>query len=175
MKEIYSTADAAVYVGTYAKYNNGSLFGKWLKLADYSDKEEFYEACRELHKDEEDPEFMFQDWEYIPEGLIGESWIYENVWSIMELDDDDAEILMHYCSAFSVDFTDYDDITDLVREAKEKYVGHYDNVSELGEEMASVIGDIPESLWYYIDWEKYGQSWAEDYYEDDGYYFDPNR
>ncbi|MEQ3054471.1 antirestriction protein ArdA, partial [Bacteroides finegoldii] len=47
-------SEAKVYVGTYAKYNNGSLSGAWLDLSDYSDKEEFYEACRELHKDEED-------------------------------------------------------------------------------------------------------------------------
>ena len=46
--------------------------------SDYSDKEEFYEACRELHKDEEDAEYMFQDWENVPEGLIDESWISEN-------------------------------------------------------------------------------------------------
>lgn len=42
-------SEAKVYVGTYAKYNNGSLFGAWLDLSDYSDKEEFYEACREPH------------------------------------------------------------------------------------------------------------------------------
>ena len=46
-------SEAKVYVGTYGKYNNGSLSGAWLDLSDYSDKEEFYEACRELHKDEE--------------------------------------------------------------------------------------------------------------------------
>lgn len=174
MSEIYSTADASVYVGTYKKYNEGSLFGKWLKLADYSDKQEFYDACRELHKDEQDPEFMFQDWEHIPDGLIGESWIYENVWSIIDLDDDDAEILVHYCSAFSVDFKDYDDISDLVREAKEKYIGNFDSLEELGEHYADMLGDIPKHLENYIDWEKYGQSFAEDLYEDDGYYFDPN-
>ena len=56
-------SEASVYVGTYGKYNNGSLFGAWLDLSDYADKEEFYEACRELHKDEEDAEFMFQDYE----------------------------------------------------------------------------------------------------------------
>ena len=50
-----------VYVGTYAKYNNGNLFGEWLELDDYSDEDEFLEACRELHSDEEDPELMFQD------------------------------------------------------------------------------------------------------------------
>ena len=43
-------SEASVYVGTYGKYNNGSLFGAWLDLSDYADKEEFYEACRELHK-----------------------------------------------------------------------------------------------------------------------------
>lgn len=60
--------EAQIYVGTYAKYNEGSLFGKWMQLSDYSDLDEFIEACKELHKDEEDPEFMFQDWEEIPEG-----------------------------------------------------------------------------------------------------------
>ena len=58
-------SEAKVYVGTYGKYNNGSLSGAWLDLSDYSDKEEFYEACRELHKDEEDAEYMFQDWENV--------------------------------------------------------------------------------------------------------------
>ena len=31
-----------VYVGTYAKYNNGSIFGEWLTLGDYENAEEFY-------------------------------------------------------------------------------------------------------------------------------------
>lgn len=52
--EATTLSEARVYVGTYGKYNNGSLFGAWLDLSDYSDKEEFYDACRELHKDEED-------------------------------------------------------------------------------------------------------------------------
>ena len=51
--ETATLSEARVYVGTYGKYNNGSLFGAWLDLSDYADKEEFYEACRELHKDEE--------------------------------------------------------------------------------------------------------------------------
>ena len=40
-------SEAKVYVGTYVKYNNGSLSGAWLDLSDYSDKEEFYEALSE--------------------------------------------------------------------------------------------------------------------------------
>ena len=68
-------SQAAIYVGTYAKYNAGSLFGKWFDLSDFADKDEFLEACKELHKDEDDPEFMFQDRENIPEELVCESWI----------------------------------------------------------------------------------------------------
>ena len=55
--------EARIYVGSYGKYNSGNLCGAWLDLSDYSNKGEFYNACRELHKDENDPEFMFQDWE----------------------------------------------------------------------------------------------------------------
>ncbi len=78
-----------VYVGTYGKYNNGSLFGAWLDLSDYADKEEFYETCRELHKDEEDAKYMFQDWEFqdwenVPEGLIGKSWISGNFFTLRD-------------------------------------------------------------------------------------------
>lgn len=50
-----------VYCGTYGKYAAGSIDGKWLDLSNYADMDEFLEACAELHKDEHDPEFMFQD------------------------------------------------------------------------------------------------------------------
>jgi len=48
-----------VYVGTYHKYNNGSIDGDWLDLSEYSNKQDFLEACAELHQDENDPELMF--------------------------------------------------------------------------------------------------------------------
>lgn len=74
--------DMAVYVGTYHKYNCGSIAGKWLKLADYANKDEFIKACRELHKDEADPELMFQDYENIPSWMIGESFIDAEIWNL---------------------------------------------------------------------------------------------
>ena len=77
-------SEARIYVGTYAKYNEGSIFGKWMDLSDYSGREEFYDACRELHSDEEDPELMFQDWENIPSAFIGESWLSDNIFEFME-------------------------------------------------------------------------------------------
>lgn len=67
----------AVYVGTYRKYNNGSIAGAWLTLNDYKTPEDFWRACRLLHSDERDPEFMFQDYELPDElgGCITESHI----------------------------------------------------------------------------------------------------
>lgn len=56
-----STTTPAVYVGTYHKYNCGSIAGKWLDLTEFDDEQDFFAACSELHADEEDPELMFQD------------------------------------------------------------------------------------------------------------------
>lgn len=96
-----------ICVGTYAKYNDGSIEGKWLDLTDYSSKDEFYEACKELHSDEQDPEFMFQDWENIPAAYVGESWIDENVFQVIEIlqkleSMDDSELVSihnQYCDS----------------------------------------------------------------------------
>lgn len=64
-----------VYVGTWKKYNNGSIYGKWLTLNNYSTYDEFLSACRQVHLNEKDPEFMIQDKEGIPDGLDFIDWI----------------------------------------------------------------------------------------------------
>lgn len=61
--------EARIYVCTYAKYNNGSLQGEWVTLSDFYDLEKFLEYCTEIHDDEEASEYMFQDWENIPDCL----------------------------------------------------------------------------------------------------------
>jgi len=170
--------DAAIYVGTYHKYNCGSLYGKWMRLADYADKKEFYKACAELHKDESDPEFMFQDWEYIPDGMCGESWVSKKVWELFELDDDEIEIVTHYVNACSIDVEDYETIEELKDEAKECFMGYYESVEDLGRSMfeENILPYIDEHLRStienYFDCEDYGRSYTVDWYEEDGYYFD---
>lgn len=68
---------ARVYVGTYAKYNSGSLAGAWINLDDCADYSEFLAKCRATHKDERDPEFMIQDAEAFPDGLSCMEWLSE--------------------------------------------------------------------------------------------------
>ena len=72
MNTVIEKIEPMIYVGTYEKYNNGSIAGKWLKLNDYENINDFYNACKELHNDEHDTELMFQDWEYIPSSMIWE-------------------------------------------------------------------------------------------------------
>jgi len=61
------TCNTKLFVSTYSKYNNGSLAGQWVELSQFSDAEEFLEYCKKLHSDEEQPEFMFQGCEDIPD------------------------------------------------------------------------------------------------------------
>lgn len=66
-----------VYVGTYGKYNNGSLKGGWISLNDCKDYQGFLSKCRALHKGEHDPEYMIQDRENFPDGLNCGDWLSE--------------------------------------------------------------------------------------------------
>ena len=66
-----------VYVGTWAKYNRGSIAGGWLALNECKDYQAFLRKCKALHRSERDPEFMIQDTEDFPDGLSCGDWISE--------------------------------------------------------------------------------------------------
>lgn len=167
-----------LYVGTYYKYNCGSIDGKWLNLDDYADKEEFLAACKEIHKDESDPEFMFQDWEgeEWEESLYSECSVPEDYWEIKEALDKssiDGDIfntwLRWSCEKPSVNN---------VSNAEEQYCGKYnsgeDYAYELYEECGYLKDDNP--LKNYVDWEAVWRDMSfEGYFEDNGYIFDNNR
>jgi antirestriction protein len=145
-----ATATATrIYVGTYAKYNAGSLKGKWLDLEDYADADEFAAACAELHADEHDPELMFQDWEGIPEGMIGESHLSADVWEWLAMDEDDREVLAMYRAAV--------DSTATLEAAQEAYQGnHYSSEQDFAQELADDLGIEIGNTWPHncIDWEQ---------------------
>lgn len=168
-------SEARIYVGTYAKYNGGSLFGKWLDLSEYSDKDEFYEDCRELHKDEQDPELMFQDWEYIPSDLIGESWLADNIFEIIEaideLDDDKKAAFEVWLNHGSHDIATKD-ITDLIRSFENDFQGAYDDEEDYAYEIVEQCYELPEFAKTYFDYAKFARDlFMGDYWHEDGYVF----
>ena len=162
--------NAKIYVGTYKKYNEGSLFGKWLSLSDYSDYEEFYEACKELHSDEEDAEYMFQDWEGIPKGLINESWISENVFELIEqanqIDDFDAFMAFIDISSYSLED---EDLGYLLSKFRDSYAGKYDSQVAYAEQYVENCYSLSDFMQTYFDYDKF----ANDLFIED-YYFDNN-
>lgn len=134
--------DACVYVDTYGKYACGNIDGGTLYISDYNNKEEFIEACKELHKDEKEPESMFQDYEGFPDGLISESYISGKVWELMEetsdFDETECEALCAYLDYECIDIDDVE-ITSLIEDFRESYCGKYDSEEEYAKEIAPEI------------------------------------
>ena len=141
-----------VYVGTYGKYNNGNLAGQWLELEDFAgDREGFLARCAEIHKDEHDPEFMFQDFEGFPREFYSESSLPERLFEWLELDEEEREILAAYIDATNDDDAD-------IRDAQDHYVGTYTSGAEFAEhtaeECAELGSALPAWLRHCIDWER---------------------
>ena len=155
-----------IYVGTYAKYNNGSIAGKWFDLSDYSDSAEFYEACVTLHSDESDPEFMFQDYEGIPGKFISEFGLDSDYW-------DWVEIVEASCYEEAV-FLAADALGIEMGKVEELYQQEHDSDEAFAQEYAEHTGAINETLtWPHdcINWEHAAQDLMHDYAEYNGHYF----
>jgi len=166
---------AQIYVGTYSKYNSGSLFGKWLDLSDYADKEEFMAACKELHKDEEDPEYMFQDWEGIPESLICESWLSENFFPLRDalaklpLKEQKAFLIWSDNGFYNLDKEDFKDLLDSFNN---EYFGEAENVESFAFQLVEDCYDLPEFAKTYFDYSKFARDlFIGDFWYDNGFVF----
>ena len=155
---------ASVYVGTYQKYNNGSIGGAWVDLTKFSNEDEFLDYCKELHKDEEDPELMYQDFEEFPKRYYSESYINSDLWEWLALDDNEKNILEAYLECFGYDGT--------VEDAMDAYQGQYDSDIDFTMELLESCGDIPKELpsYVHIDWEGTARDIMMDYSSHNGFY-----
>jgi antirestriction protein len=159
---------ARIYVGTYAEYVSENLEDNWLNPEDYQGKEEFLKACRELHKDENDPEIMFQNWEGVPNQLISESSVDESLWQYFEACEKyGKEVIDAYLKCFD----DWDE-----NDFNERYHGEFNSWEEMAENFLEEIGaikEIPERLRFYFDYEKYAKDirLGGDMVEHNGHFF----
>jgi Antirestriction protein len=148
-----STTTPAVYVGTYHKYNCGSIFGKWFDLTEFDSKEDFIGACHELHANEHDPELMFQDWEGIPSQFVSESSVE---WAFVEgyrRAEEEGRAAAFFAWADCTGDSDYDAFDDAYRgEAASEEDYAYEFVQDTG-----LICDVPESLRMYFDYDAYAR------------------
>ena len=97
---------ASVYVGTYHKYNCGSLEGAWVNLETFYDEEELMEFLHRLHADESDPEFMIQDYMNFPRRFYSESMNKDDFAKLFEwlnLDEEKREMCEEYWNEIGED------------------------------------------------------------------------
>jgi len=152
-KITHLTDQPAVYVGTYAKYNNGDLSGAWLDVGAYHDGAEFMAACAALHADEQDPEIMFQDYQGFPREYYGESWIQPELWGWLHMDEEDREILEAYHQGIDVNAS--------LQDARNLFMGKYDSKRDWADQYlddCGLLDRIPDDLRIYFDVEL----WARD-------------
>lgn len=176
--EMKSGYGIGVYCGTYSKYNECSLYGMWVDLEQFTDAEDFFEVCRQLHEDESDPEFMFQDYQGFPEEFYHESMCVDDVQKILDylqLSEDEREMLDAYCKCFGKYLTDFDG---LLYEARERNCGQWDSFQAFADNMADEeicnhsLGQSTEFFERYFDYEAYARDLECDYYiSDNGYIF----
>ena len=149
----------ALYVGTYRKYNEGSLFGMWVDLVKCGDYDTFMEVCHNLHADEEDPELMYQDFMYFPEGWYSECGIDEEMFDkIIEYAEmDDKEAFEAYIGA-----TGDDD----VEKFRDRYMGEWDSEEEFAEHIVDECYDLESHgiLAQYFDYAAFARSLFSDGY-----------
>lgn len=166
---------ASIYVGTYHKYNSGSLEGKWLSMSDYSSNEEFYEACAQLHADEVDPEYMFQDYEHIPESLVSESHLNDHFYDVLNaielMDTNLVEPFFIWCNNGHRSLAK-DDIDDLITSFEGEYRGKYDSDEDFAMESVDQNFELSDFVKQYFDYEAYARDLLmSDYWSEDGYVF----
>lgn len=161
-------SDSRVYVGTWAKYNAGSLAGAWLNLSDFSDYDAFMAACAALHSDEAAPEYMFQDCEGIPSRFVSGDFVdvrglYDAAEDLDGCTDDEAEAVRAY-------WDEVDSSAD-VGYILDRYMGQYDSEEDYAEELYTECDQIPESLINYIDWARVARDLFFDYHFANGHVF----
>lgn len=173
-EDIDDKSKVKVYVGTYAKYSNGSIDGKWLTPSDYDTYDDFIDACKKLHKDEKQPELMFQDYDNYPNGsemsFTKKDFNYAKVHDGM----DEPEAFEKWYDNYGK-YNDYDDADELETAFNDAYAGDYDSDGDLARELVDAIGienldrDTLES---YFDYDSYGRDLViNDYNEINGHYF----
>ena len=146
--------EPSVYVGTYAKYNDGSLCGLWIDLSTFNDYDEFINFCKAIHADEEDPELMAQDFEGFPRQWYNEGF----------MDEDDFDHILEYtkmCDEHGDEaIEDYMEFYDDLDHFDDAYCGEWDSEDDFARSIVEDCYDIEKSmgsLSIYFDYEAFAR------------------
>ena len=152
--------NACVYVGTYNKYNCGSLDGAWVDLESFHNQRELMRFLYRLHADEAEPEFMIQDYMNFPRRFYSEAMNehdFAELFKWLNLDEEEREMCAEYWS-------EYDESASVER-IKDSLVysgNSNDYFDELADEALSDY-KVPDFLQFCFDYEKWREMCKYDY------------
>jgi len=141
-----------IYVADLAAYNNGKLHGVWIKATD--DPEDIQEQINKMLASSPESfaeEYAIYDYEGFDGYSLGEYVGIETAHEIACFIDEHSEIAGELLSHFGGDLEE-------AREAiEENYCGCYSSLADYAQELTEETTQIPESLAFYIDYEKMGR------------------
>lgn len=155
-----------VYVGTYAKYSNGNLFGKWINLFTFDNKADFEAYCRKYHN-EYDAELMFQDYNIdLPDFFINESFVSPDIWKLKPyLKDELFEAYLSFMENIKGEYCDYS-------EFKARYICIAKDEEDFAYSYAENSGEVSDFYRGYLNYKKLAESlFSSEYVFHDGYVF----
>lgn len=182
MNEYPMLRDAKIYVSTRKKAEQ-TEHGKpddpklWLRVADYRSLDEFTEACKELHDDEEKPEFVFLYNKDVPRELCHYDKVHPVLFELCAASkeingDKEKEAFFRWC-----DNATLKDLTDTSMSIADKFLACYVGMFDSDEDFAAAVLDtteylLPEFTKKYFDYSKYANDLlATDYYRSGMYYY----
>ena len=137
-----------IYVACLAAYNNGYLHGAWIDVT--HSESAIWDQINEVLKTSPMPEaeeWAIHDYEGF-EGLsISE---YEGIQSVVEK----AEFIEEHGRLGAELVTYYGDLEAACKALEDDYAGVYKSLAEFAEELTEQTTQIPDSLQYYIDYER---------------------
>ena len=146
--------EPSVYVGTYGKYNDGSLCGLWIDLSSFNSYNDFINFCKAIHADEEDPELMAQDYECFPRQWYNEGFMSEE-------DFDHIKEYTEMCDKHSVEAVDdYMELHDDLDNFEEAYCGEWDSEEDFARHIVDECYDLERTmgnLSQYFDYEAFAR------------------
>jgi len=143
-----------IYVACLAAYNNGKLHGVWIDATD--DIDDIQDQINEML--ESSPEVDAEEWaihdyegygSYRLSEYEGIESAHEIACFIEEHGEVGAELLSHFST-----------IDEAKKAMEENYAGCHESVADFAEELTTDTTEIPESLAFYIDYEKMGRDWS---------------
>lgn len=146
------STDIRIYVADLAAYNNGKLHGVWIDATEELDviRKQVSQMLAESLEDFSE-EYAIHDHEgfggYALSEYTGLEAAHEIACFIEEYPDFGGELLNNFGG----------DLEDARTAAEENYCGCYKSLADYAQELTEDTTQIPESLAYYIDYERMGR------------------